>query len=351
MKTISNLVTVVLAGCCTSRAQALAPAPNPALIGSSYTLTQSFAVAPGQLVTMIVDLGVIGAIPSSGIYETVRAPAGADLPSSLAGVSGGYADVTTNPPSPQAYLEVRPYWGFSAPYNRDSRSQLAAITIQIPFEAKCKGCGPLDEVGAGSVRFDLGGKHGSSVDVSTFPDQVHVLTTCDAFMMPPATVPTNPFSLPPGTYATVSVTGLPCPSVVAHGDGSLVSAQSPALPGEVVIAYAVGLGQTNPPLQTGKIVTAPAPTQATFGLDFNYHPNALASKPLPSAPPPLYSGATPGFVGLYQVNFAVPSPPPGMPPCVVPKTSGENVVYSNLTVSVGGASSFDAARLCVAVNP
>ncbi|MCL5745463.1 MAG: hypothetical protein M1541_16325 [Acidobacteria bacterium] len=139
--------------------------------------------------------------------------------------------------------------------------------------------------------------------------------------------------------------------MVAHGDGSLVSAQNPAVPGEEVVAYAVGLGQTNPPLETGKLVTAPAPTQATFGLDFNYHPNALASKPLPDSPQPLFSGATPGFVGLYQINFVVPPPPPGTLPCVVPKTPGENVVYSNLTVSVGGTSSFDAARLCVAVNP
>jgi uncharacterized protein (TIGR03437 family) len=216
---------------------------------------------------------------------------------------------------------------------------LAAITIQIPFEAIWQSTSPGGGVPAGIISFFLGDKHGPLVYVGTVPYKVHLLTTCDAFMIPQA------FSAPSDG------TGLPCPSVVAHADGSLVSAQSPALPGEEVVAYAVGLGQTDPPLETGKIVAAPARTLATFGLDFNYHPNALASKPLPNAPPPLYSGATPGFVGLYQVNFTVPPPPPGTPPCVVPKTPGENVVYSNLTVSVGSASSFDAARLCVAVNP
>ncbi len=320
MKRISRFVVPLLA-VYSSFAQR-----TPEIVTSSYSLVQPFNVAPGQLITLVVDLG-----PASGIYETARAPSGVDLPTSLGGITGGFYQVLgVGKPSP--FLEVYPYWGSCGPTDRQYCTSLAAITIQIPFEAKSPGPGgPLQ----GTI--DFGGAPFVFVDVVA--DQVHLLTTCDAFMIPQS------FSAPGDG------TGLPCPSIVAHGDGSLVSAQSPALPGEVVVAYAVGLGQTDPPLQTGKIVTAPAQTQATFGLDFNYHPNALASKPLPNAPPPLYSGATPGFVGLYQINFAVPSPPPGTPPCVVPKTPGENVVYSNLTVTVGGAFSFDAARLCVAVNP
>jgi hypothetical protein len=58
--------------------------------------------------------------------------------------------------------------------------------------------------------------------------------------------------------------------------------------------------------------------------------------------------STPGFVGLYQVNFIVPDVPSGTLPCAAPiRVAGRNIVESNLTVSVGGGYSFDAARICV----
>lgn len=328
MHRIINSLVLAVAGCCSSLGQSA----TPTVITSSYTLVQGFNVAPGQLITLVVDIGF-----PHDIWKTVRAPAGADLPLSLAGITGGYRQSSSHPPS--RFLEVHPYWGGCPPVARGSCTNLAAVTIQIPFEVIWQPGPGGGGVPAGIMSFFLGDKHGPFVYVGAVPYQVHLLTACDAFMIPDA------FSGPGDG------TGLPCPSIVTHADGSPVTARSPTLPGEVVVAYAVGLGQTEPPLQTGKIVTAPARTLATFGLDFNYRPNALASKPLPDAPPPLYSGATPGFVGLYQINFEVPPPPPGTPPCVVPKTPGENVVYSNLTVSVGAGSSFDGARLCVAVNP
>jgi uncharacterized protein (TIGR03437 family) len=131
----------------------------------------------------------------------------------------------------------------------------------------------------------------------------------------------------------------------------LVSAKHPAQAGEEVVAYAVGLGQTNPPLTTGKVVTAAVPTQTTFALDFNYRPNALATKAAPGFQAPVFAGATPGYVGLYQINFVVPPVPSGTPPCVEPPTiiQARQAVQSNLTVSIGGQFSFDAARICVAV--
>ena len=94
-----------------------------------------------------------------------------------------------------------------------------------------------------------------------------------------------------------------------------------------------------------------------FAIDFNYRSNVLATQPAgPSFPgtgmgfpTPAFTGATAGFVGLYQVNFIVPPPPPGLTPCVdttaiVPFA---NAVQSNLTVSVGSAFSFDGAGICV----
>jgi uncharacterized protein (TIGR03437 family) len=120
-----------------------------------------------------------------------------------------------------------------------------------------------------------------------------------------------------------------------------------------LIAYAVGLGVTNPAVATGQAATSATPTVQTFNLDFSFRPNALASMPIPPAAIPqaglvpgdlyfpIYSGLVPGYVGLYQFNFAVPPVPVGTPAC-----SGS--VLSNLTVSFGGNYSFDGAGVCVA---
>ena len=79
---------------------------------------------------------------------------------------------------------------------------------------------------------------------------------------------------------------------------------------------------------------------------FDYLPNASPQNPgdsiLPSAVP-AFAGLTPGFVGLYQINFVVPPPPPGTLPCL----SLDGRVTSNLTVSIGAGLSFDGANICV----
>lgn len=329
MKRTSRLIVIALVGCTWALGQA-----GPAIIEPNYNLAGShFEVAPGQLITLTLQLD-----PTSDVYQAT-APAGGDLPASLGGVTGGYSQQLGGVPPPAAILEVLPYAAcpVQPPLSADVCPTLAAITIQIPFEAVCDLCSTTGGVSPGIMSFSAGQTRGPLTYVFTLSDQVHILTACDAFLNPGL-----------GTGIT---TGLPCASVVAHSDGSAVSAASPARSGEEVVAYAVGLGQTNPPLATGKLVTAPAPAQETFLLDFNYHPNALPSKPLPGSPKPIYAGATPGYVGLYQINFTVPAVPAGTPPCVTTTglLPGYNVVESNLTVSVGGQYSFDGARLCVAV--
>jgi len=176
------------------------------------------------------------------------------------------------------------------------------------------------------------------------PDQVHILTVCDTVL--------------PGGMGYSPVGGLPCQPIVTHTSGTLVSSTAPATAGEELVAYAVGLGATKPAVASGQPAAQPAPTVESFTLDFNFHANALAAKPsssqatagLTPPPSPLFTGLTTGYPGLYQINFIVPQLQSGALPCA----SGEapatgDLVGTNLTVSVGGAASFDGAAICVSL--
>lgn len=77
--------------------------------------------------------------------------------------------------------------------------------------------------------------------------------------------------------------------MITHANGTAVSSLIPAVAGEELVAYATGLGQTNPALTTGQPAAASSPTIATYNLDFNYRPNALATRPSPTAAVPLFA--------------------------------------------------------------
>ncbi len=327
---------------------------GPIVMSAGYEYPAPLYVAPGQLVTLFVQ-----GIPLGTPFA--RAPGGLDLPSSLAGVSAGMTDWT--PPGFPALkvpiLEVRPFRTCDVPTSYACFTPTGAITVQIPYELR------LNSLSTGAATLGVHVESSSvlpfSVNVWAFSDQVHILKTFDAVL------PITEGGLRGHCYsavkndvaAPINLTGLPCPPLVTHADGSLVSAKNPAKPGEELVAYAVGLGQTSPPLETGRTVTSPARTLTTFTMDFNYRRNALPTRPLPTeadgttVPQPLYAGATPGFVGLYQINFVVPPVPRGTFPCAEiegPQVPTANMVYSNLTVSVGGRYSFDGAGICVAVD-
>jgi uncharacterized protein (TIGR03437 family) len=80
------------------------------------------------------------------------------------------------------------------------------------------------------------------------------------------------------------------------GDGSLISASNPAIPGEILTVYLAGMGATNPPVQTG----APTPGQSLA----NTQPLVTLGGESVDV---RYAGLTPTGVGLYQINFVVPS--------------------------------------------
>jgi uncharacterized protein (TIGR03437 family) len=310
---------------------------QPAIGAAGNADPVPLTIAPGQLLTLFV--------PSFGSTLTglVRAPSGL-LPFSLAGIS---AVLKQGSDQPLPILEVQPISTCStgSPPPANSCGSTLAVTVQIPFSIQtvCPLCERPISLVPSQVAVSVNGATGPFADLTAVADQVHFLTACDVVMS--------------GSTSLHSSSALPCTAIVTHADGKLVSATNPAKGGEELVAYATGLGQTNPPLTTGLRATTGAVTLTVFAIDFNYRPNALATKPLGpnlsgSVPPsqaPLYTGATPGFVGLYQINFIVPPAPAGLPPCVDLNRTAPyaNVVQSNLTVSVGSIFSFDGAGICV----
>lgn len=88
-----------------------------------------------------------------------------------------------------------------------------------------------------------------------------------------------------------------------HADNSVISPQSPAQTGETIELYLTGLGAVKPTVSDG----APAPgnppaittsTPQVYLLDAagNYQQATVT-----------FSGLAPGYAGLYQINFTIPS--------------------------------------------
>ncbi len=299
---------------------AVSAAAQPVIGAAGYSSPTPLPVAPGQLITLFVQ--------SAG---------SAIAPSDFSAVFHQNTDI------PMPVLSVQGICGVSG-LGSACAATIRGVTVQIPYgiQTLCPLCAnPL--LPSGYITVSIHGVSSGPLGVQPLADQVHFLTQCDVLIG-------NPVSLSNG--------GLPCAPMITHADGTPVSFSRPAKSGEELVAYATGLGETNPPLATGKPAPAAYPTQTSFLIDFNYRPNARATRPGPSIesrlgaivePNPLFTGATAGFIGLYQINFVVAPPPTGLQPCVDPATivAGSNVVQSNLTVSVGSNFSFDGAGICV----
>jgi uncharacterized protein (TIGR03437 family) len=314
-------VLAIVAALCSASAQNM-------VVGAGNVAPAPIKVAPGQIVTLFVS-GV-----GASLTGPVRAKGNGTLPASLAGIS-----VTLRQCTDRAVpiVDVRPV--STCPSVPTRCGTLTAVTLQIPYDIVilCPLCGRPEVPGALVVSEK--GVAGAAVDIVPLADQIHVLSTCDILS---------------DNASFINTSSAPCPPVVTHADGTLVSALQPAKAGEQVVAYATGLGATNPPAATGQIVTTAAPIAQTLALNFNFAANGGATEPLPrpdvDTPTPAYAGIVPGYTGLYQINFVVPAPATGIPSCTdltaIPQ--GVQVVRSNLTVTFGGAASFDAAPICVA---
>jgi len=111
--------------------------------------------------------------------------------------------------------------------------------------------------------------------------------------------PSNVVSKGVYTYSPDVFTISAAQAAITHADGTLVSNASPATVNETVVVYCTGLGPVSGAMVTG----APA---STTSLQPTTPQQATATLGGINAPVS-FSGLTPGFIGLYQLNVQVPA--------------------------------------------
>jgi len=113
----------------------------------------------------------------------------------------------------------------------------------------------------------------------------------------------------PGIFTVVS--GGTSVSAVYNQDGTLNSASNPAAAGSIISLYGTGAGQMSPPVADG----SPAPAASlsysvaipvTDSQSCLNSPNAMCVSFGNTLGNVTYTGLTPGYVGLWQVNVTVP---------------------------------------------
>lgn len=107
--------------------------------------------------------------------------------------------------------------------------------------------------------------------------------------------------------APVVVTGDGTSVWGAHGNGSLITPAAPAVPGESIYLFASGLGQTNPPQQSGSVPPYASPLANPSG--FAVWINGTQLDPSLVG----YVGILPGNAGVYEVVVTLPVPLPHNP--------------------------------------
>lgn len=258
-------------------------AQNTATLASAgYTAPAApTPVAPGQVITFFFRN--VAPLPD-GSLRTDQAST-VPLPSLLGGLSAHFG----NPPVSLPIFAVR--------QENDCQSErsnpaclLTALRVQIPTDLQ-----PVME-----VVLEVDGQASRSFSLTQNSDNAHVLTSCD---------------LTWDTDWTHS-----CNRLVFHADGSQVTQRSPARPGETILVYAWGLGRTTPAVSAGTVSpSAAVVTQIPgfTGVHAKFLNGPRAS--LTAIPPELsqddssvpeaaieFAGLTPGQIGLYQLNIAIP---------------------------------------------
>ena len=292
------------------------------LVDAGYSDPTFVNMAPGQVTTLFVTGATTIFPPEATIQRANQVP----WPMTLAGFSASIAQHPGNTEALPIYSveQTNNCWEVTTPL---PECIVTAISVQVPYDVI-----PPEEIASfgrfTTIAISEGGTPSKSFNVNLLPQNFHVLRTCDTTM----------------ANRVAAIFPIACSDVVAHADGSLVTASSPAKIGEEVVMYAFGLGPTSPAIPAGQPAPVPAPTVIgnDFGITFAYSGEGVPSlqeRPI-QASNPLFVGLTPGQVGLYQVNFIVE------PPAATP-TDCSGPDQANLSVQLFTSASIATARICV----
>ncbi|MBV8841595.1 MAG: hypothetical protein JO307_02185 [Bryobacterales bacterium] len=314
MDTLFRCLTVmplVSSFCCAQPTSAVAGSIT--LASSGYQVPPAaLDVAPGQLIVLHIH-GIATTIPSS----IAVVPDSSGFPHVLNGIS---VDLIQGTNATATALELRAIY---QTHCLQPCSAVTGITLQIPFELESDFLAKGDP--APYLRISENGKAVGALSLRPVSDNIHVLNTCDDSQI--------------YISAAVSVPQDICAPVVMVG-GALNSLYNLAHSGDELAVWLYGMGAVMQQSTGCCVSEIPQPVQV-FQLNFDYRPNAPASPVVPGfgvTAAPLFTG----YVGTpYQLNFAVPPVPAGVPAC-----DGVRI-KSNLTVTITGSNSSDAAQICV----
>ncbi len=253
---------------------------QPGAVGSSLVVTLNATASGLQPATAKLYGGIAPnqtpppTLAPGGTLNNLNPVVGAPLaPGTIAQVYGtGLAPAlvsTGAPPLPTTFNNTYALVGSTlAPLYALSSGQ---INIQIPYEATANQQTPI------------------------------VLSVNNAITLP------QMLSIVPTTPGVLSADNGPTPPSVQNGaniiaqhsaNGSLVTSASPATPGEALVMYLVGMGATKPSIASGAETPFAPLSYATV------QPTVTVGSQTSKV---LFAGLTPGFVGLFQIDFEVPA--------------------------------------------
>lgn len=289
------------------------------IVSTGYSFPTYPTVAPGQVITVFVR----------GLNLPDAAASGLPLPRSLGGVTVRVRNTSNNPDYPERLpiFSLRSYDSCASWFSRGC--SLTGVTVQVPAEPPCVPTGDAgpNECTIGPhvilLAVEENGAAGPDFPVIVAVSRPQILNACQTI------------------FGGIGGT---CEAFVTHADGTRMTGQQPAHPGETIVIYATGLGPTD--AQAIRFL---------YGLTIRYQ---LELPPASPPPPPLwtphqgwvfpsYVGLVPGFVGLYQINATLPEElPPRVAGC------GGFAAGTNTRIAIGAGDSGSAdgssyADICV----
>jgi hypothetical protein len=270
-------------------------------------------LAPGQVITLFVR----------GLNASDATASGSPLPTTLSGITVRVKSGISNYPDRLPILSIRSY-DFCAG-RLSVPCPLTHVTVQIPNDPVCVPSSPLpNECSIPSAVVTL------TIEENGAPGQEFLVVVSGS---------SRPQVLN-GCQTIFAGSGGICYPFVTHADGSRVTGNNPAKPGETIVIYLTGLGWTEPTVKTGEAAAIPAKAVLSFPLVISYRldlPPASPAPPVVWAPEerwvdPSFVGLVPGYVGLYQMNVPLPT---RLPQRIAPCGGGDFGANTRIAIGAG----------------